>query len=379
MSVLRTFLVCPLVLWFSPVGLPAADTPLAAVLDYVPRTVADLTESRTQGFRQAAGELEGWAADQRGPPEASDPDRVLAIVRGVVEAKEQVDQALDGTLAWRGEFARLPADDERRECLQLYLQTTSALIDLSGRLRYLLRDLIDAAALDLDPHPDQFHQLFKLLTDKRVAIGAVAMAYMLFDPPPESGAQPFPPADRLQALQLIAAARQADLLPDLATYVRTEQQPDLVVYAADIIRYLGLPQKPRPGTDPTVPAPVILAEDLQQILIKIDEARLTPPMVERRRTLLTWLQQRSERGVVNERYRIGNFEVRAGDWLLMRNPSPYNMFTDLAPGLFTHVGVVAVEQGPDGIRRFAGARRDDSGRERRGLLAANAALFVLAG
>jgi hypothetical protein len=36
----------------------------------------------------------------------------------------------------------------------------------------------------------------------------------------------------------------------------------------------------------------------------------------------------------------------------MRNPSPYNLFTDLSPGLFTHVGLVAVEQGSDGIRRF---------------------------
>jgi hypothetical protein len=36
----------------------------------------------------------------------------------------------------------------------------------------------------------------------------------------------------------------------------------------------------------------------------------------------------------------------------MRNPSPYNRFSDLAPGLFTHVGVVGVETGPDGVRRF---------------------------
>ncbi|MGC3965899.1 MAG: hypothetical protein QM775_00560 [Pirellulales bacterium] len=36
----------------------------------------------------------------------------------------------------------------------------------------------------------------------------------------------------------------------------------------------------------------------------------------------------------------------------MRNPSPYNLFTDLSPGLFTHVGIVATETGADGIRRF---------------------------
>ena len=36
----------------------------------------------------------------------------------------------------------------------------------------------------------------------------------------------------------------------------------------------------------------------------------------------------------------------------MRNPSPYNLFTDLSPGLFTHVGVAAIEKGSDGVRRM---------------------------
>src|SRR5262249_32283155 len=33
-------------------------------------------------------------------------------------------------------------------------------------------------------------------------------------------------------------------------------------------------------------------------------------------------------------------------------PSPYNLFTDLSPGLFTHVGVVTAENGSDGRRRM---------------------------
>ena len=36
----------------------------------------------------------------------------------------------------------------------------------------------------------------------------------------------------------------------------------------------------------------------------------------------------------------------------MRNPSPYNLFTDISPGLFTHVGVVASETGDDGVARI---------------------------
>src|SRR5690606_15936096 len=71
-----------------------------------------------------------------------------------------------------------------------------------------------------------------------------------------------------------------------------------------------------------------------------------------RQDLLAWLAVRADRGVIGDSYRVGDFEVQAGDWLLMRNPSPYNMFTDIAPGLFTHVGVVATETGSDGKRRF---------------------------
>ena len=49
---------------------------------------------------------------------------------------------------------------------------------------------------------------------------------------------------------------------------------------------------------------------------------------------------------------MGSYEVQPGDWLLMRNPSPFNLFTDLSPGLFTHVGIVTSETGSDGIKRM---------------------------
>ena len=49
---------------------------------------------------------------------------------------------------------------------------------------------------------------------------------------------------------------------------------------------------------------------------------------------------------------VGGEDLEPGDWLLMRNPSPYNLFTDLSPGLFTHVGVVTLEKGSDGIQRM---------------------------
>jgi len=56
--------------------------------------------------------------------------------------------------------------------------------------------------------------------------------------------------------------------------------------------------------------------------------------------------------VAEDVFRCRGVDLRAGDWLLMQNPSPYNLFTDLAPGLFTHVGIVSAVEGDDGIRRF---------------------------
>jgi hypothetical protein len=64
------------------------------------------------------------------------------------------------------------------------------------------------------------------------------------------------------------------------------------------------------------------------------------------------LKQLAERGNENNALRTCGLDVFVGDWLLIRNPSPYNQVTDLAPGLFTHVGVVAAEKGSDGRTRL---------------------------
>jgi hypothetical protein len=113
-----------------------------------------------------------------------------------------------------------------------------------------------------------------------------------------------------------------------------------------------LPQDPRPGQDKSLPQSAITAKQLHDRLSKIESTKWTA--VERTRVdlLLAWLSKRNETGIEGDTYRLGNFEVRPGDWLLMRNPSPYNLFTDLSPGLFTHVGVVAFETGSDSKRRM---------------------------
>jgi hypothetical protein len=84
----------------------------------------------------------------------------------------------------------------------------------------------------------------------------------------------------------------------------------------------------------------------------VDASRLDSPWRAPHAELLAWLDRHHRQGVGGDTYQLGSVKIRAGDWLLMRNPSPYNLFTDLSPGLFTHVGVVTVVRGQDGQRRF---------------------------
>ena len=93
----------------------------------------------------------------------------------------------------------------------------------------------------------------------------------------------------------------------------------------------------------------------------------------RRGELLSWLDERRRAGLIERQYRLGAILVQPGDWLLMRNPSPYNLFTDLSPGLFTHVGVLALETGPDGKRRMVVVDLPERGTE---MPATNVEIFV---
>ncbi|MCU0875120.1 MAG: hypothetical protein MUE50_22535, partial [Pirellulaceae bacterium] len=334
-------------------GLPAAAAerdPVAELCAQTPTSPAEFSAARLERLTSAAEAVERWAAAQKLP--ADSPPEILASVRRLLDAKQEVGRSLEQMFALRVEFAKLPAGDRRHEQLRLYLRSASQLIDVTGRLHTAAREAIEVAAYHLDAQPQQFRRLLDLLSEKRATVGAEVMSYMLFDPPAGSGAPPYTTQEKYQLLNLILATRHHDLLPYVAAFVRAEKNPSLVVIAAELIHRLGLPQKPRPGSDPEQPKPPILAEELHEILTRVRDTDLPSHLVTFRRDLLAWLQGRMERGIDEDRLRLGPLELRPGDWLLMRNPSPYNLFTDLSPGLFTHVGVVAVERGEDGIRRF---------------------------
>lgn len=334
----------------------AADDPTSRLAAGVPRSPAECTQARTRQLAAIAESIETWAADRTWNIEQPSPEEVLQTIGELIAAKQQVDVELRSILSLRTRFASEVADGPPpREQLRQYLRCTSQLIDLAGRLRYLLRDAIDNATYDLSPYPGPLDTLIDTLTTQRVGIGAMVMTYTLFDPDTATGLQPFSSRSKKKVLQLCAATRELEILPDLAAFVQNaDTPPELVVLAADAIRQIGLPQNPVPAElhrGPQSP-PAITAAQLYESLERVDAAGLSPALAQRRHELLIWLDERAKFGAAGETFRVGNVEVRAGDWLLMRNPSPYNSFTDLAPGLFTHVGVVAVHNGADGIRRF---------------------------
>lgn len=334
----------------TPAAGAAERDPVAELRSRTPSSAAQLTSVQLERLTATADEVERWAAAQ--PLPADSPEQILATVRRLLDAKQEAARALDQVFELRVEFAGLPAGEPRHQQLRTYLHAASLLIDLAGRLHTASREAIEMAAYHLDARPEAFRRLLDLLSQQQATVGAEVMSYMLFDPPADSGAKPYTTQEKYLLLNLILATRHHDLLPYVASFVRHEKNPSLVVIAAELIRRLGLPQKPRPGGDAAQPQPPILAEELHEILSAVKTADLPDHLVTFRRDLLAWLQGRMERGIEDESLRLGSLELRPGDWLLMRNPSPYNLFTDLSPGLFTHVGVVTVERGEDGIRRF---------------------------
>lgn len=332
---------------------PALD-PVAALEAALPLRPTDCTKTKSGQVAQAADALEKWAAEIAvGGTPVRDPNQRLAQgldrIRRLAIAQRRVDEGLNRVLTLRTRFVELPESEERREMLRRYLEITSKSIELSGRIRYLLHDGLGRASYEASTRPDL---VLDILLENKNDVGSLVMSYMLFDPPPGSRA-PIPSLQvRKKLLELMAIGRKATFLGTLANFVHEPTSPpELVIEAANVIREIGLPQQPDPEQG-ELPLPEITATELRDVLATLDMSRLSPTHVQQRETLLAWLDQRLKRGIVGDRFRINGFDLQPGDWLLMRNPSPYNLFTDLAPGLFTHVGVVTAVEDQHGVRRF---------------------------
>ena len=341
-------------------ALRKAESALASWLDrletYLPRRAADFGPQDMAEFGHDTQGVEGWSAEAARFDPPPTPAELQQVVNLLLDSKDRVDRALNRTLDLRTGLASLDKTSQH-QAIRNFLTTTSGLIDLSGRLRYLLFDALNYAAEEGSELPAARDQFLDVLTAHRSSIGAVvAVGALLFDPvstDPTDRPEPMPASVKRKVLNLVAASGQIDLLPQVAAFARDPKtSPSLLLAAAETIRQIGLPQDLRPGQDPEAPKPAITARELHDLLARVGADEWAPNEKSRAEELITWLDERAHKGLTEDRLRLGRFEVQPGDWLLMRNPSPYNLFTDLSPGLFTHVGVVAAETGPDGIRRL---------------------------
>jgi hypothetical protein len=334
----------------------------------LPKTAADCATNKAGPVEEAADAIELWAAELASFRALSRAEQIVSRVEELVAAQDRVDRLLERMLALRTAFAAADLGDNERPAIRRYLRLSTTLIDLAGRTRYQLRDTLDMAAYQIASRPDLRDKVIDLLIERKSQIGAAVMAAALFDPPPDAAnrARPANDATKAKLLELIARTGEISQLPTLARFVRASgQQPELVVAAADAIRRVGLPQDPRPGQedDKDIPKPDITAADLHGILSKLPAAQLSAKASQKHDELVTWLAARKAKGIEEDSLRLGHFDVRPGDFMLMRNPSPYNLFTDLSPGLFTHVGVVTEETAKDGKRRIVVVDLPERGRQ----------------
>jgi hypothetical protein len=323
---------------------------LRALKRAIPSEPAKFSPEVNSVLDKAAEAVELWAVRLAMLRSAKTNDEILDRLTRLLEAKNEVDQTLDKMLELRGKFATLEADQKRHEAICAYLAATSRLIDLSGRLRYLQRDAVNSAMPKLATLSSDRVRLLDRFERQRSSVGAF-FATAFWVAPDEQGR--LPRTDRGSRQRALALAAQVDepaILPLLVQTLNSEEaDAELIVSVAETIRRIGLPQEPWPEPIEEIPPPPITPRTMRDALSRIPASSLSGNLAARHAKLVKWLDGLLREGWTDSTYRVGNFDVQPGDFLLMRNPSPYNQFTDLSPGLFTHVGVVTLARGSDGL------------------------------
>lgn len=322
----------------------------------VPTTVHSFSPDQADQLAALAKQADDWFADATNLPSAATNAQRLAVAERLVAAMSKLDGTRVRALDLRKQFAALPGDTNRQPRLVGYVATLNVIVDLLARANYTSLSALDEVGFELAADPPAFDKLCRTLTDAKNQIGAVALAPLLVERRERTAPQRYllTPEQQLSLLRLISTATPAEALGDVADLVRAPDVPAFVsVVAAETIRRVGLPQDAMPDGDPTLPKPRITAGELHSILSRLDASSLDDKRAPLFKDLLAWLDLRRKRGIVGEEPLVlEGRAIRPGDWMLMRNPSPYNLFSDLAPGLFTHVGVVAATTPSDGIRRI---------------------------
>ena len=343
---IRYFLTA-LCLAYLPLQVQAAN-PLQQIFDQLPQSAQQCSEERVERVCRSVREVEVQIANRVAARENDDVATMLGRIQFISPSVLETESQLKKLVSLRTQFV----SEDMKPAARCYLLITTDLIDLHGRLRSLLADVLEEATYRLELDFTAFGKLVATVEEHPTATAAATLSYSLLDPDADSGVEPFPQEIKQRVLVLLGKTLPSEALITLAEMLRQKESAALKVAAAETLLKIGLPQDWRPGQGAHLPKPEITAKELYGILKATTVEPGSDGLEQRKQKLLTRLAVRTNRGVMGETFRVNGFDLRAGDWFLMRNPSPYNRFTDVSPGLFTHVGVVTTEVGKDGLRRF---------------------------
>ena len=108
----------------------------------VPTSAAQCDAARLAALQQQAEEIDRWAAGQAWQRRTSGDDSAYRVGQ-IITMKAEVDRHLNNVLKLRGQIVPLVEQKDDREFARKYFAITSQLIDLSGRLRFTLRDAVN--------------------------------------------------------------------------------------------------------------------------------------------------------------------------------------------------------------------------------------------
>lgn len=280
------------------------------------------------------------------------PQQIFNGARHMSNLRQRTDTLLHRMLEHRLLFADQPKDEKLLEHVRQYLTAMTALVDLCGRMNEHYAGILRDASFMADRFRDGYIQLAELLRADESGIGVAVLAWSLTEP-----AEPLPAPQqevldsfrRVLLVQMYQKGRP-EVIPVLAELLRSQAHPQWRLVAAEAIMRIGLPQDPLPTAD-EADRPSITAGELVDTLTTLRP--LLPTALQARfQTVYQWAKARSQAGLSEPELVFGGVSIQPGDWILLRNSSPYNSCTSLAPGLFTHVGVAALHQGEDGKRRL---------------------------
>lgn len=315
-----------------------------------PKHAEGFTQPRVHEMRSQCDSLRRTAIEMVESSWRTPPEQLLLDTRSMVIARQGVERLLGHAFEQRLLFHTQDAPKQTR-WVQQYLQATTDLIALSGRIHEACSELVRIGTIRLARLPKQRVQLIRLLAESKSNCGAKALSWLLLDPPAAAKIEPLSSTSKAAILTLIQNTQQVNALAAVTEFLaRQESSADLTLQAVQTVLAIGIPQVPSAKQSDDLPEPELLAEDLLFVLDQFSDEQLNPTQRTGREMLRQEIIARQQ--ATSKEYRVGKLLLKPGDWLLIRNPSPYNLFSTLSPGLFTHIGILTTQLGEDGKPRL---------------------------